>query len=176
MFDIEATTTIDSSPERVWNYLVDIQRWWLPSNPDHESLEILAPNGQVMLGTTLRIRERIAGILGEATGVITEFVPGQCATWQAKASYRLLWKQVAIEEGVTWSVRPSDGGTELSAHVWARFPNSFMGRLSEWLFLHVLNGTDKDRQHAEAELRYIRTELEKLPITNAADMTDRRLL
>ncbi len=163
MFDFKATVAIDCPPQRVWNFLIDIQKWWLPSNPEHESLEILPPHDKVALGTELRIRERIAGIPGEATGAITELVPGESATWEAKARYRLLWQDVPVEEGVTWSVRPRDGGTELGAHVWARFPDGFFGRAIEWLFFHVLNGPEKDRRHAETELRYIRSELEKLP-------------
>ena len=44
--------------------------------------------GAVVEGARLRIRERIGGIPGEATGVITRFDPGEAVTWQARARYR----------------------------------------------------------------------------------------
>lgn len=161
MFEISAMTTIASPPQRVWEFLVDIQNWWLPSNPEHESLEILSTHDRLELGTKLRIGERVAGIPGEAIGSITAFVPGERATWVAKARYRLLWTRFTIDEGVTWSVRPVRGGSELRADVWAHFPRSFFGMLLELMFVYVLRGRDKDRQHAETELEYIRRELEK---------------
>ena len=161
MFDFSVATTIDCPPQRVWNYLVDVRRWWLPSNPEHESLEIVGPGDEIALGTKLRVRERIAGIPGEAMGTITEFVPGECATWEASARYRLWRQELSVEEGVTWSIRRLERGTELAAHVWARFPDTALAKAFEWLFIHVFRGIAKDRRHAETELAYIRAELEK---------------
>lgn len=65
-----------------------------------------------------------------------------------------------MSEGVRWSVRPSGEGTVLSATVWASFPG-LKGRLMEWLFQGPLNGAARDRLHAQRELEFIRSELEK---------------
>jgi uncharacterized protein YndB with AHSA1/START domain len=161
MFEFTVATEIACPPQRVWDFLVDVRRWWLRSNPEHERLEILGPRGAIALGTELRIRERIAGIPGEAAGRITEFVPGERATWQAQARYRLLGARVAVEEGVTWSLARSGDGTRLSAHVWARFPDGAAARLIEWGFVHLLRGRERDRRHAQIELDYVRGALER---------------
>jgi hypothetical protein len=161
MLDFTVTTTIDCSATRAWNLLSDVRQWWLRSNPAHDSLEIVSADGNVGLGTELRIRERIAGIPGEAAGRITEFVPGERATWEAAARYRLLGTEITVAEGVTWAVSPFNGKTKLSAHVWARFPENLPGKALEWLFIHVFRGQEKDRRHAALELEYIRSELER---------------
>ncbi|MGD2114025.1 MAG: SRPBCC family protein [Acidobacteriota bacterium] len=160
MFEFVVTQPIDRPPDAVWRLLVDVERWWLPSNPEHEDFEILSSDDAIALGTELRVRERIAGIPGEATGKIVELVPGRRITWDAEARYRWLGLTLRVDEGVTWSVRPRDGGSELSARVWARFPASLWARMFEWFFIHVLRGVEKDREHAATELEYLRAELE----------------
>lgn len=73
MLQFTVSVEIKAEPERVWRYLLDIGNWWLPSNPEHESIEILDGDEPLRPGTRIRIRERIAGIPGEAIGSVTEY-------------------------------------------------------------------------------------------------------
>jgi hypothetical protein len=47
--------------------------------------------------------------------------------------------------------------------VWATSPAGPTGRRIEWIFTRVLNGIDKDREHARTELRYLKQTIERTP-------------
>lgn len=147
----------------------DLERWWSASNPEHESIERLDDRG-IEPGARLRIREKIAGVPGEAVGTITRVEPGTEVTWDAPAA-RFRWAGIGVTvgEGVTWRAEPGPGGdTEVSARVWATFAPGLAGRLTEWVFKRVLNGVGRDRAHARTELRYLKRILEEAPKTGQA--------
>lgn len=169
MFDFTETIRIGAPAETVWTALLDIERWWPPSNPEHDDIERLDGGGGIVVGTRFRIREKVAGVPGEAIGVITNVEPGTAVTWEAdRARYRLLGVAFTMGEGVTWRVDP-DGSdsSQLSAHVWARFPDGAVGRILEVFFSRILNGIEKDRRHARIELEYLKQTIEPA-------VTDRR--
>lgn len=161
MFAFTETVDIDAPVDHVWDTLQDIESWWAASNPEHISLERLDDRG-IAVGARLRIQERIAGIPGEAVGVITALIPGTEVTWQAdRARYRWLGAGLTIAEGVTWRVEPDgERRCRLSAHVWARFPRSPLGTLLGWMFKHPLRGIAKDRQHTRTELEHLKRKIE----------------
>jgi len=161
VFEFTETIEIEAPPETVWEVVADIEGWWPPSNPEHESLERLDDRG-LEVGARIRIREKIAGVPGEAVGEITEVEPGARVTWEAPAArYRLAGISVSIGEGVTWSLEPhGDDAARLSARVWATFPPGPRGRLLEWFFTRLLRGLEKDREHARVELRYLKRTIE----------------
>jgi len=161
MYEIAPSITVDASPQTVWEYVRDVEAWWVASNPEHESLEILSADGTLEEGTSLRVRERIAGVPGVATGEVTEVVPQRRLTWEATdARYRYFGLTVHVDESVSWELTPIDGATELTARVRASFPETLVGSLVEWSFEHLLDGVERDYQHAMRELEYIREELE----------------
>lgn len=138
MFSFTECIEIDASRGAVWDVMRDVRDWWPPSNPEHDSLEVLDGKDQVALGTKLRIRERVAGIPGDAVGTITEFEPGHSVAWEApEAHYRLAGARITVAEGVTWHLKAGREATQVSAHVWARFPSGWMGRALEWAFMHM---------------------------------------
>lgn len=144
----------------MWEVLQDIEDLWPASNPEHESLERLDDRG-IEVGARLLIRERIAGIPDEATGEITELEPLSRVTWEAPAArYRWFGVPLTIGEGVTWALAGDDRSTLLSAHVWATFPASPLGRILGWMFEKPLKGIEKDREHARTELRYLKRRIE----------------
>lgn len=157
-FDFTETIRIDAPAPTVWATLVDIETWWLPSNPEHDSIERLDAGHEITVGTRFRIREKIAGVPGTGLGAITHLDPGTSVTWESdQMRYRLLAAvPFTISEGVTWRV-DSDGPDHccVSAHVWARFPTGPGGRLLWLLFTRLLNGINKDRRHARTELEYL---------------------
>ena len=161
MFDFTESVLIDARRHEVWDVLSDIDRWWLASNPEHGSLDHLDSLPATQVGARLRIREKIGGIPGEAVGTITAVEPGTAVTWQADARYHWLGIPVRISEGVTWRIEArGEEATEVSARVWAIFPEHLVGRIVRFLFVHVLNGIEKDRRHARTELRYLKGRLE----------------
>ena len=161
LFEFTESIQIQASLDRAWRYLVDIEQWWVPSNPEHDSLEILGKGQELDVGTRIRIREKIAGIPGEALGEVTELSAPHHITWKADlACYRLWGIPLRVTEGVRWSLVPSEAGVKLSATVWAIFPCGLKGRLVEWLFKGPLQGETKDRRHAQRELEHIKKELE----------------
>ncbi|TDD92908.1 hypothetical protein E1293_00070 [Actinomadura darangshiensis] len=90
MFEFTETVTIDAPSSTVWEHLQDLEEWWPASNPEHESLELLDDRG-IRPGARIRIRERIAGVPGEAVGEITHVDAGTSVTWEAPAArYRWL--------------------------------------------------------------------------------------
>jgi hypothetical protein len=71
---------------------------------------------------------------------------------------------VRVDEGVTWRVDPTDEATtRVSARVWAKFPRHPIGRVAAFAFMHLLNGVEKDREHARTELRYLKDLIENPP-------------
>lgn len=161
MFEFTETVRIDAPADTVWTALQDIERWWPPSNPEHDSIERLDDRG-VTVGARLRIREKVAGIPGEAIGVITSVKAGTEVSWETDhARYRWLGATFSVGEGVTWRI-DADGphAARLSAHVWARFPRSLRGRALGAIFAHLLNGIEKDRRHTRVELEYLKKTIE----------------
>lgn len=161
MFEFTETITIQAPHTAVWELMRHIERWWPVSNPEHESLRQL-DNGPLGVGTRLRIREKIAGIPGEATGTITRFDAGRAVSWEApRARYRFLGLAFTVGEGVTWRIDArADRTTAVSAHVWATFPHGLAGRLLAAVFTRLLHGIEKDREHTRTELRYLKRALE----------------
>lgn len=162
MFDFTESVLIEAPHSHVWEVLSDIDRWWLASNPEHESLEHLDLLAPTQVGARLRIREKIGGIPGEAVGTITAMDPDTSVTWEADARYRWLGVPILVGEGVTWRVEPKDDATTcVSARVWANFPNHIIGQLAAFAFMRLLNGVEKDREHARTELRYLKQLIER---------------
>ena len=162
MFEFTEAISVCAEPSTVWDTMHDLEEWWPASNPEHESLERLDDRG-IEAGARLRIREKIAGVPGEAVGTITRVEPGSEVTWHAPhARYR--WRGIGftVGEGVSWRIEPgTDGDTQVSAHVWATFPPGLAGRLTEWIFKRVLNGVPRDREHARTELCYLKRVIEE---------------
>ena len=161
-YEIAPSIRIAAPPETVWDLLVDIEAWWVASNPEHESLEILTNTGTIGEGTRIEVRERIAGIPGVARGEITDFVPERRIVWEApKARYRYFGFPLTVSEGVAWEISPQDDGrTELTARVWASFPDTLWGRVIEWSFNYVVDGVERDYEHAMRELEYLKRAVE----------------
>jgi hypothetical protein len=161
MFEFTASLKIDTSAERLWNRLVDVQSWWLVSNPEHGRLEILSEEQEIQEGTPILIEERIAGIPGKAVGQVTQIRECQELTWEAEdAVYSFYGLPLSVQEGVTWKVEPVNAGVRLSAHVWGEFPDTWVGRMFEWVFKHIVRGVEKDYEHAMQELRYLKVVME----------------
>ncbi len=171
MLDFTESIPIKDSPTRVWEALLDIERWWPPSNPEHESIERLDDAGEVTgvgdrveirVGTRFRIREKIAGVPGQGIGVVTHVDPGTAVTWEAdRMRYRLYGMAFTIREGVTWRVDPHEPEASLlSARVWADFPEGLRGRVLWLVFSRFLDGVEKDRHHARVELEYLKESIE----------------
>lgn len=159
MFEFTEAVKIDAPASEVWEVLQDLEGWWPASNPEHESLERLDDLG-IEVGARIRIREKIAGIRGEAIGTITRVHPGSSVTWEtSKACYRWFGVPITIGEGVTWTVTSSGDNTRVSAHVWATFP-SIASRLLRPIFIRLLSGIENDREHTRIELRHLKRLIE----------------
>lgn len=161
MFEFTESVAVAAPPEAAWAVMRDLEGWWPESNPEHESLERLDERDVLEVGAKLKIREKIAGVPGEAVGEITRVEPFSTVTWEAaQAHYRLLRLTLTVMEGVTWGIEPQGDGATVRAHVWARFPPGPLGRVLEWFFRRVLDGVEKDREHTRTELRYLKQLIE----------------
>ena len=162
MFEFTEEIVIHAPASVVWEVMIDLENWWVASNPEHESLERLDDRG-IEVGARFRIREKIAGIPGEYVGQLTRVVPQSEVTMEApSARYRLLGLNFTVGEGVTWRIESADPDTTtVSARVWATFPYGLIGRAVEWVFTGPLNGIAKDREHARVELRYLKKLIEQ---------------
>lgn len=160
MFEFTETITVNASPSTIWQVMIDLEEWWPPSNPEHQSVELLDDRG-IEVGAQIRIREKVAGIPCVAEGQITRVDPMSEVTWEARARYRWWGVSVPICEGVTWRLRPAGlDTTRVSAHVWATYPPGLFGRFVGFVFTRLLDGIEKDREHARTELRYLKNAIE----------------
>jgi hypothetical protein len=161
MFRFTESIPIHASPATVWATLLDIESWWPPSNPGHIGIDVRSSGKPVGLGTAIAFEEKVAGIAAHAEGTITRWAPEKEAEWRGVAVYRYYGIPIRIPEGVTWSIAHRDGGSVLSATVWAEFPANLFGRLFEWYAIRILNIVPRDRDHARCELQYLKRILEK---------------
>ena len=161
-FEFTETIDVQAPPELVWDVMSDLDNWWVASNPEHESLERLDDRG-IAVGAKLRIRERIAGVPGEYIGELTRVTPMSEVTMEAPAArYRLFGISLTVGEGVTWRLESTDDhASQVSARVWATVPYGFLGHAVAWIFVNLLNGIAKDREHARVELRYLKQIIEE---------------
>jgi hypothetical protein len=160
MFEFTESIRIEAQSNAVWDHLADVERWWLPSNPDHIGLEVRSSNNGIGIGTEVVFEERIAGIKGKAVGTITSLIHGEKITWEGIAEYRYLGFPFHIREGVSWQVESHTQSSTLSARVWAEFPSSTFGRIFEWYAKSFLNIVARDREHARRELVYLKSAIE----------------
>lgn len=161
MFEFTESVEIRANPKEVWQHLSALERWWLPSNPEHISLEVRSTDGTIRPGTKIAFQERIAGIKGSAVGTVTRWNPEKEAACEGTAIYGHMGLHFPVREGVSWQVEDVHPETSvLSARVWAQFPSSLFGRVVEWYSRKVLNVVDRDRQHARRELTYLKQWIE----------------
>lgn len=161
MFEFTEAVFFRATAESVWSRLSDLESWWLESNPEHISLEIGSPDKRVAVGTEIAFKERVAGINASASGTVTSLIPGVAATWEGVANFRYCGFDLAIQEGVTWSIEANMDSSTLSAHVWARFPAGALGRFFECYSVRILHVIERDRQHARCELEYLKHLIER---------------
>lgn len=156
-FEFTESIDVPASPEEVWDVMVDVEDWWPKSNPEHESIERLTP-GALRPGTRLLVHEKIAGIPGEIEGpIVTVDETERRLVWRGEnARYDFFGLTLVVTEGVTWTIEAADHGSRVSARVWAKFPEGVFGRLAAAFFRWPLGGVRRDREHARAELRYLR--------------------
>lgn len=160
MFQFTESIAIASPPDEVWRTIVDIEKWWPPSNPEHISIDVRSVGKPIDVGTAIHFEERVAGIKGKASGLITKWIPEREARWEGVAVYRYYGIPIRIREGVSWSIESYGSGSRLSARVWAQFPSNAFGRLAEWYTVSLLNVIERDREHARCELDYLKAVIE----------------
>lgn len=160
MFEFTEAIRIEAPAWQVWQRLLELEQWWLPSNPDHIGIEVRSEGKPIEPGTEIVFRERVAGVESHAEGMITQLVHGEEATWEGIAVYKYLGVRFNIHEGVSWKVAHDGNTSRLSASVWARFPAGVAGRILEWYAKSFLDIVRKDRQHARRELDYLKHESE----------------
>jgi hypothetical protein len=160
VFEFTETIRIEAPAASVWEYVADVERWWLASNPEHICINVPGPKSAIGPGTEITFVEGVAGIKGEAKGTITQWVPGTVIEWEGEALYHDRGFLLRIREGVSWRVDSLEEETQLCAHVWAVFSSGLTGRIFEWHTRNLLNVVDKDREHARRELVYLKSAIE----------------
>ncbi len=160
MFQFTESIEISSRSDEVWETLVDIEKWWPPSNPEHISIDVCYAGKPIDVGTEVHFEERVAGIRGKAFGSITKWISEREATWAAAAVYTYYGVPIRIREGVSWSIKGRGSLSTLSATVWAQFPVNLFGRVAEWYTVRLLNVIDRDREHTRCELEYLKSVIE----------------
>lgn len=160
-YEIKPEVKIDAPISNVWSFLIEIENWWVKSNPDHKSLSINNSGKEIEVGTKITIEEKIAGIPCKAIGEISKLEPNRQIEW--KAVYYLFGiKWIRVHAGVAWKLRSiSSERSALMANVWAHFPNTLGYKFLWFFFKKIINGIDKDYEHAMTELKYIKGVIEQ---------------
>ncbi len=167
MFEFTEKVLIDKPPAKVWETLLDIEKWWPPSNTEHICINVLSSGSPLGVGSEITFEEMVAGIKAKAIGSITRWTPEREAAWEGKATYHYLGIPIHIHEGVSWRIKNHSGSSTLSAIVWAKFPPTVFGRFIEWYGTTFLNIVDRDREHARCELEYLKRVIENEGIQGA---------
>ena len=162
MIKVKASVEINKTPQEVWNYVSRIDEWWLTSNPkEHIELSVVG-NGPINKETEFILKERIAGIRGEALAKVVEYAPPAKLIWKSlQAKFKLLAVTVNVEEGGTFEISETDNGCVLSHEVWEKLHAGPVAGLIEWFFKHILKGELRDFQHTHRELLYVKREIER---------------
>lgn len=161
MISVKAEVEIARDAQSVWDYVSRIDRWWLASNPrDHIELSFV-DGADVEEGAEFVLRERIAGVRGEARAIIAEVQPPWRLVWKSLwARFSYLGVGLDIDEGGTFEIVETDTGCILSHYVWGRLGEGRWPRVMEWFFKTVLRGEKKDYEHTRRELMFIKLRLE----------------
>lgn len=160
MFRFTESIEIAAPPDKIWDTLADIEKWWPPSNPEHISIEVQSADEPIGVGTEIVFAERIAGIKGEAAGSLTTWIPSRKAAWKGAAVYWYHGLPLHIQEGVSWMIENQGNLSRLSVTVWALFPSNIFGRLAEWYAVKFLHLIARDREHARCELEFLKGMIE----------------
>lgn len=159
-YEIEPSVEIHSSPEFIWEQLIDIESWWVASNDEHISLNIESDDKQLKTGTEITVRERIAGIPCCAEGAVTEIKTNRLVVWEAD-HHLFGWNWLKVQAGVRWKISEKEpGAASLMANVWAVFPDRIFHRLIFFLF-KAFGGIEKDYLHAMKELEFLKNRIER---------------
>lgn len=156
MISITESVTITASPSVIWTQLVDLERWWTASNPDHIRLEIQSPDKSVGEDTQVEFEERVGGVRIVATGRIVSLHENSEATWEGTATYRCLGFRVRVERGIKWRIASMSDLAIVSASVWSVFPVGLVGRFMGWYAKKSLKMAEREREHARDELEYLK--------------------
>jgi hypothetical protein len=161
MIEVEASVEIQRPSQDVWDYVSQLDKWWLVSNPDeHIELSVIG-QGKIEKGTELVLKERIAGVRGEAIITISKYQPPILIEWKSlTAQYSLMGMGIEVSEGGTFKILPTENGCILSHKVWGEFGRGIVNSMTEWFFKSILKGEQKDYIHTHNELLYIKEKLE----------------
>lgn len=161
MIEVKASVTIEKPPKVVWDYVAQIDKWWLASNlKEHIELS-LVDTKKVEADAKFVLKEKIAGVRGEALAKIAEFLPPRKLVWQSlHAEYRLPGIKIPVKEGGTFEIVETNNGCELSHYVWGELHSIPLKGMLEWFFKAVLRGEKKDYEHTYRELLFIKRQLE----------------
>lgn len=156
MLSFTESVTITASPGVIWTHLVDLERWWTASNPDHVRLEILSPDKSIAVGTRIDFEERIAGLRIVAGGQIISRQTNCEMTWEGTAACHSAGFTVQAQEGMKWRIAELSGLALVSASLWIEFAGSTKGRLMEWHARKHLRILDAGREHMRRELNRLK--------------------
>lgn len=160
MFEFTESVHIQAPTDEVWSLLQNVEQWWPPSNPEHVGIEVRSSDKSIGIGTEIVFEERVAGIKAKAEGAVKRYEPLTEVAWEGTAKYRYFGIPLEVDEGVAWRLAADEGGTVLSANVWAQFAQSLFGSAVEWYVKSILNVVEKDRAHARCELEYLKRTIE----------------
>lgn len=105
MAGVTQSTTINASPEAVFNYVADIAKHGEWATPSHKLTVRKTSDGPLGQGSTF---ESVGHLFGEQndTVTITEYAPNERVVYEVEGSAGLFRH--------TFEIKPSDGGVELT--------------------------------------------------------------
>lgn len=161
MLELSSQVTIRSSLRSVWEYMNEVEGWWVLSSSDHVSLEFSSAVHSLQKGMHSVLREQFGGIRGESKGMVTHVIPEKEVVWQSeRAVYSYLFCKIPLQQTVTWNMQESGGAVVLSMRVRLVFSDTLWGKVCEWYFAYVLRGKRLVTEHSFKELMYIKGAIE----------------
>lgn len=141
----EITVDIDASPERVWDVMIDVEKWpeWTESMSSVERLD----SGELREGSRVRIKQPK---LAPATMTVTHIETDKCFTWRTSAP--------GVEVTATHNITPQGKGSRV---VLSLFFDGLVGgiiaratrRLNERYIAYEAAGLKKRSEHPPATVR-----------------------
>ncbi len=158
------SATINNKPEIIWDFASDPKNWTASNSLEHRGLKISSKTGLPETGAMFHQQEYVAGVFADLRGHFLYVDRPKVGVWTGIATYKLLggFLKIRIPEGGTATLTKAENGWEFAHDVFMDFSDSMFGKILYWGFIHLFDGQKAVFEHANREVIYFKTQLEKV--------------
>lgn len=158
--EIRVETIINNEASIIWDYATLPENWKKEMPNDHFAL--VYENGSPETGRKLHVEESIGGLRTDIDALFLYVRRPKVLVWTGNASIRLLGGVIKPKFHVSQTVtfNENESGVIVRNTLYIYFPESYLGRIMQWIFLEVIHGERIYRTHLERETLYVKEKLD----------------